>query len=424
VPSLRVAVRWGAAALGCVTFAACTNSATPTTSSAPATNSTSAPVTDDGTLVLGAVLPRGGVAPELGVSLRAAVKLAVTEINAAGGVMGKPVDLILRDEGDSAASSLLAVQELVQLGVDAIIGPTSSIDLLGTLGTSVDSGVLTCSPTASALSLDDFPDNGLLLRTVPSDSLQARALARVVEQSGSSSAVVVYLDDAYGRPFAEATEAAMRANGTNIAASVGFQSGADSIDAAVTAVAEANPQVVVVIADKSTGPAIISTIDGSLGQTTPTYVLNDAIRRPDASSVPFGRGLVERVTGVSPLAYPTSTDFLADLRTTESDATGLFAANAYDCTNLIALAAQASGSTNPFAIAANVPAISDGGLSCRDFAQCATVLDQGRNPDYDGPDGVVAIDANGNPSAAIFERFTFDANGRDVTTGLITIGPV
>lgn len=370
------------------------------------------------------MLPRGGVAPELGESLRAAVQLAVAEINDAGGVMGTPVDLILRDEGDSAASALLAVQELVQLGVDAIIGPTSSIDLLGTLGTAVNSGVLTCSPTASALSLDDFPDNGLLLRTVPSDSLQARALARVVEESGSSSAVVVYLDDAYGRPFAEATEAAMRANGTSITASVGFQSDADSIDAAVTAVRATDPEVVVVIADKSTGPAIISTIDDAPGQTSPTYVLNDAVRRPDASSVPFGRGLVERITGVSPLAYPVSSTFLTDLRRAEPDATGLFAANAYDCANLIALAAQASTSTNPFAIASNVPGVSDGGLSCRDFAQCSTVLAQGRNPDYDGPDGVVAIDANGNPSAATFERFTFDANGRDVTTGLLTVGPV
>ena len=374
--------------------------------------------------MLGAVLPRGGVAPELGASLRAAVDLAVSEINAAGGVLGQPVKLIVRDEGDSAASALVAVQELDQLGVDAIIGPASSVNLLTTLGASVSDGVLTCSPTASALSLDDFPDNGLLLRTVPSDSLQATAIARVVEQSGSASATLVYLDDAYGRPFAEATAAAMRANGTTVAASIGFKAGADSIEAAVSAVVTTSPQVVVVIADKSTGPAIISAIDDASGSTTPTYVVNDAIRRPDASAAPFGRGLIDRISGVSPLAYPVSNDFLSSLRTTDRDATGLFAANAYDCVNLIALAARASESTNSFAISANVPAISDGGFSCRDFAQCSAVLDQGRNPDYDGPDGAVAIDANGVPSAAIFERFTFDANGRDVTTGLLTVGPV
>ena len=50
--------------------------------------------------------PRGGVAPELGASLRAAVDLAVSEINAAGGVLGQPVKLIVRDEGDSAGSHM------------------------------------------------------------------------------------------------------------------------------------------------------------------------------------------------------------------------------------------------------------------------------------------------------------------------------
>ncbi len=404
---------------------ACTNDTAVTTSTSTASVvSDTVARADDGTLVLGAILPRGGVAPELGVSLRAAVDLAVGEINAAGGVLGQQVKLIVRDEGDNAASALLAEQELVQLGVDAIIGPTSSIDTLGTLSTAVEQRVLTCSPTASALALDDFPDNGLFIRTVPSDSLQARALARVVEESGSSSAAVVYLDDAYGRPLAEATEAAMRANGTVVATSVGFQSGADSIEAAVNDVADVAPPVVVVIADKSTGPAIISALDDALGSTAPTYVVNDAIRRPDASSVPFGRGLVERVVGVSPLAYSLSKDFLAALDELDPDATGLFAANAYDCVNLIALAAEAADSTNAFDIASNVPAVSDGGLSCRNFAQCSTVLAQGRNPDYDGPDGVVAIDANGNPSASIFERFTFDANGRDLTTGLLNVGPV
>ena len=96
-----------------------------------------------------------------------------------------------------------------------------------------------------------------------------------------------------------------------------FRSGADSIEAAVSAVVETSPQVVVVIADKSTGPAIISAIDDASGATTPTYVVNDAIRRPDASAAPFGRGLIDRISGVSPLAYPVSNDFLSSLRTTD-----------------------------------------------------------------------------------------------------------
>ena len=41
-----------------------------------------------------------------------------------------------------------------------------------------------------------------------------KAIASVVETSGSSTAVVVYLDDDFGRPFAEAAQAAITAQGT------------------------------------------------------------------------------------------------------------------------------------------------------------------------------------------------------------------
>ena len=41
----------------------------------------------------------------------------------------------------------------------------------------VGRGLVACSPTAAAMALDDFPDRGLFVRTIPSDSLQAAAIA-------------------------------------------------------------------------------------------------------------------------------------------------------------------------------------------------------------------------------------------------------
>ena len=61
--------------------------------------------------------------------------------------------------------------------VDAVVGPTSSLVALGALGDLMAADVLTCSPTASAQALDDYPDRDLFFRTVPSDSLQAAAIA-------------------------------------------------------------------------------------------------------------------------------------------------------------------------------------------------------------------------------------------------------
>ncbi len=402
-------------------LSACSDSAPVDTAddSIVATTTTVRP--DDGVLLVGAILPRDGVAAELGLSMSDALTLGIDEINAAGGVGGKPVRLIEREEGDNEATASLAMLELIQLGVDAIIGPTSSTNTLATLGTAVDAGVLTCSPTASALALDSFPDNGLFIRTIASDSLQAKALAALVESSGTTSAVVVYVDDNYGRPFAEAARLAVLAEGTSVTAMVGFTASEDSMATAVAAVVATQAEVVVVIADGTTGPEIISAIDDA-SDLSPTFVINDAIRRPATSAQPFGRSLIARIEGVSPLAYPTSESFMDSLRSINPAATGLFAQNGYDCLNAIAIAALSAESDQPAAIARQISVVTDQGTPCSNFAACAASLAAGRQIDYSGPGRDLTIGPDGEVLTAIFERFTFDADGRDVGDGFVTVG--
>ena len=410
-----------AALLATVLVAACSdsNDAAPAATD-PATSTTEGRV-DDGALVIGAVLPTVGPASEIGVSMTTALTVGVTEINQAGGVGGRPVRLVLREEGDNSATAVLAVQSLLQARVDAIIGPTSSLDLLATLGEAVDNGVLTCAPTASALALDSYPDNGLFFRTVPSDSLQASAMARLVETSGSSTAAVVYLDDAYGRPFAEATRSAITGEGTAVSAFVGFTAGDTSITEAVDEIVAARPDVIAVVADATTGPAIIAAIDAASNQSI-TFVVNDAVRRPAASAQPFDADLSSRVVGASPLAHANSVSFLEALTEEDPDSTGLFAHNAYDCLAIIALAAQAAGSGVPAEMALEIPAATSSGTRCFTYAECSTALAEGRNINYDGPGGNLAINPSGEMTSAVFERFTFDENSRDVSTGTLRIG--
>jgi len=375
---------------------------------------------DDGALVIGAILPRSGSAADLGSSSSDALAVGIAEINAAGGINGEPIRLITAEEGTNLATAELAVQSLAPR-VDAIIGPTSSLNTLGTLNGAVEAGVLTCSPTATALALDTFPDVGLFFRTIPSDSLQAAAIAKVVEASGSSRAVVVYLDDGYGRPFGEATEDAIAALGTDVAATIGFIANEESISSAVKEVLATEAEVVAVIADDVTGPAIINAIDAA-AQTRLSYVVNDAIRRPAPSAQPFSPGLARRVSGVAPVAYVNSPTFTQALLSINPNATGLYAHNAYDCLTIIALAAHAAGSNQPTDIAGEISSVTSSGSGCEMFNECDALLSDGRNINYNGPSGNLTIDVTGNVVAANFEKFRFDSSGRDVADGIVAIG--
>jgi branched-chain amino acid transport system substrate-binding protein len=396
------------------------DSATPATSTSQATTTTLARI-DDGILTIGVLNPQGSANADIGQAIRSAVRLAVSKINAAGGYGNQNVVLVDADEGVAGVGVDPAIATLLESRVDAIIGPASSINALAGLGEIVNAGVVACSPTASASLLDDFPDHNLFFRTIPSDSLQASAIAEAVDQTGATKATLAYIDDAYGQTFVAQVGAALTRRGIEQNLPVPYSSNNQSIETAAQSVALMSAGVVVVIGDATTGPVMLQAIDTASGNNRPLYVVNDAMRRPTASAEPMGGSLASRVRGVSPIAYSSDEQFLAQLGAAPGNSSP-YAANAFDCVNLIALAALAAKSTQPAMIASQIPAVSDSGTPCTSFADCATGIEAGSNINYDGPGGTLTIGANGDVSSAMFELFGFDSTGRDENKG--TIGPI
>lgn len=384
---------------------------------------TSAPVArvDDGILTIGVLTPQGSANADIGQAIGAAVELARRQINDAGGYGGKDIVLINADEGVAGVGIDPAIATLLEAQVDAIIGPASSINALAGLGEIIDAGVVACSPTASASLLDDFPDRNLFFRTIPSDSLQATAIAVAVERTGGSRAAIAYIDDAYGQSFVDSVEAALRSKGIEPTAAVPYSADNVSISKAAQQIAKTTVGVVVVIGDATSGPVMLAEIDRNETTVSPQYVVNDAMRRPTASAEPMGGSLARRVTGVSPVAYSTNQEFLAELGDTP-DNPSPYATNAFDCVNLIALAALATGSTQPADIAAQIPAVSSSGSPCMTFARCRDEIESGNNINYDGPDGSLTIGNDGELSEAVFDLFGFDPDtGKDYKKDIVRV---
>ncbi len=391
-------------------------------STSPTFSPTTVPIpkTDDGVLKIGVLIPQGSANADIGESIRSAVDLAVEKINAAGGFGGTGVEKVPADEGVAGVGIDPAIATLIGSNVDAIIGPASSTNALAGLGEIVNAGVVACSPTASASLLDGYPDRNLFFRTIPSDSLQALAIAEAVDRTGASRATVAYIDDAFGQSFVDSVTVALRQKGIDQSEAVPFSNDDQSIDAAASKVASIAAGVVVVIGDATSGPVMLAAIDSKEPTTLPVYVINDAMRRPTASAEPMGESLANRITGVSPVAYSTDPQFLAELGDTP-DNPSPYAANAFDCVNLIALAAMQAGSTQPTSIAAMIPGVSDSGSPCTSFAECKSDMAAGNNINYDGPGGTLTVDNQGELGAAMFQFFGFDASGRDFIKGAVRV---
>lgn len=403
-------------------LAGCSSGSTASTTTTHAAPTTTAPPVrpDDGVLKIGVLIPQGSANADIGEAIDHGVRLALDKINAAGGYGGQDVVLVPADEGAAAANVDPAITNLVDAGVDAIVGPASSLDALAGLHEIVEAGVVACSPTASASVLDNFPDHNLFFRTIPSDTLEAMAIAEAVDRTGASQAAVTYIDDDYGQTFVANVSKALRRKGIEQTAAIPYDPNNQSIASAAGRIAATGAGVVVVIGDATSGPVMLDAIDAAPGSTRPIYIVNDAMRRPTTSTEPFGGSLSSRVTGVSPPAFSSDEQFIAQLNAPPGD-NSPYAANAYDCVNLIALAALEASSTQPTSIAAQIPSVSDSGTPCNTFVACRTGIQSGSNINYDGPGGPVSLNSNGDVAAATYDEFGFDSTGRDYRKGTVSV---
>ena len=375
-----------------------------------------AQVTGDGQLVIGALLPLTDTL--LGEPMAAAVQTAVDRINAAGGVLGQRVRLVVTDEGSSTATATASIQTLLDSDVDAIIGPASSLVALSTLDELVAAGKVVCSPTASALALDDFPDSDLFFRTVPSDSLQARAIGAAADQTGAQRVTIVYVDDSYGRPFANAVEASLANEAIAVVGRIAFAADDDDLSDEAALLADSDTQVLILLANGEDGTRFLEALDDDDTSRLSKIVVNDALRNPAAPQRIQGLDdeLREKIIGLAPQADSGDVD-------APFDPPGLFAANAFDCANLIALAAVRADSDASRDIARQIAQVSVSGSACETFAECAETFQSELQIDYNGPTGVTdLLIRTGDPSRATFDRFTFDESGRDVLQSTVIVG--
>jgi branched-chain amino acid transport system substrate-binding protein len=395
-----------------VVASACTNddaAPRPAAEEVTVTTATATSIADDGVLTLGLLVPLDGEAAQLGTAVEVGVTLAVADINRAGGVLGEQVRLAVRDEGRTDSEARTAIGELEAAGVDAIIGPISSLVTLSVLDQIVGNGRVACSPTASALALDEFPDRGQFVRTVASDSLQAVAIAAEVERTGSTSATIVAVDDAFGRPFAAAVASELQRRGVDATNQLLFRSGVESISQAEQAVVESDQGTVVVIGDATDGPAMLRELSSAQADRDLTYVVNGH-QQGEALQALAIEGLAARVVGIRNASSGESRDFDRRFALAAPDVPSAFALNAYDCATLLSLAFEAGASRE--SLVSSMLTLSNGGSQCLDFADCAVSIRNGRNTDYDGPGGRLALNTGAVPSSAVFEVFRFDIEGQ------------
>lgn len=361
-------------------------------------------------LTLGTVLPETGPLAFIGESLVVAVELAVADINAAGG----QVTLNREDSATDRDVVTAAVDTHRGAGVHGVVGPAASSTTIAFVDAIAAAEVAGCSPTASADGLGVVGDDGYFFRTAPPQALINRALASLVAGDGARTAAILHGESTFDTNAVESFVAAFEAGGGQVVATETTTFDQTSFSEVVARVRAAGPDAVVVMGVAAGASVIREMVSVGYGPSeVMLYVSEDLGSASLAGEIGGGAGVAAGIRGVQTAAAPESaaTFFPDALAERAPGVTSTFAAHAYDCAIVFGLAALQAQSAEPADWIALVPGITRGGAVCTTYANCAALLDQGQDIDYDGASGPLDFIDAGEPSVGVFDVFEIAPDG-------------
>lgn len=297
-------------------------------------------------LKIGVVGPLSGPAAAYGLAQRNGVRLAVDQINAAGGINNRKLEAIFVDDANDKVKAAEAGRDLLyKNGVVALIGAITSDNTMNLqrLAEAARIPLLTCVSTNPFITRVNFAYS---FRTLADDMVQARELARHTVQGLSLRRVAILHDNnKYGSEGARTYQREARALGQEIVAYEGYNGGDTNFIAQLERIRSANPDGLLIWGlFQESGLALRQARE--LGITVPAFG-GDGMALPDFLSI-AGKAAEGTV-----LTFPfdpgrggeRARRFLEEYRKAYGTEADSFAAHGYDALGLIARAIATSDST-------------------------------------------------------------------------------
>ncbi len=196
------------------------------------------------TIKIGLITPKTGQVAQYGIAVENAVKLAIEEVNAAGGIGGKQVELKSYDNKADATESINVFNRLVENDkIVALVGPVISSTSLAVAPLAEEKQIPMISPTATNLAVT--PDYKYVFRACYTDPYQGGTVAKFASESlGAKTAAILYnAGDDYSAGLAEAFKQVFEAAGGTITNYEGYTADNKDFKSVLTTIKEKQPDV-------------------------------------------------------------------------------------------------------------------------------------------------------------------------------------
>ncbi|GAA5119106.1 ABC transporter substrate-binding protein [Alloalcanivorax gelatiniphagus] len=303
------------------------------------------------TVKIGLIQPLTGSVAYNGTADANGARLAVKQRNAAGGILGKQVELIIEDGQCSPANSVNAAEKLIQRDqVVALVGAfcssaTSAVmPVAGKYKTPFLTGV------SSEASLTE-KGNPYFFRSAETDALLGQAFSRlIVDNLGLKKVAYIGVNDDWGRGSAKAFEQELSSHGVETTLVEYFNHGATDFYTLLTKLRGSGADGVFVAAETQDGSTLVKQIK-QFGIDMDVFgvgswATSDFIKITGEAA----EGIYAAVPYVSNLPGERNQRFVEDYSAAYDHAPGKYAAAGYNSLNIMMDAIQRAGGTDADAI--------------------------------------------------------------------------
>jgi ABC-type branched-subunit amino acid transport system substrate-binding protein len=369
------------------------------------------------TIKIGGLFPLTGPLSPYGQEIVKGAQMAIDQINAAGGVLGKKLELVVKDTATAPDVGRDAAAKMIQLdGVVAIVGALASGVTLAVTSVTVPAQIPLISPSSTSPALTELEDNDYVFRTCPSDALQGIVQAQLAKNLGYKKVAIIYVNNAYGKGLANVFQKNFEGGERKVVASIPYEENKPSYRGEVEQALAGDPDAINLIGYPVDGNKIIieALEEGYEGK----FLFTDGMKGEGVSpgpacqeNAPCDEQYLNGSFGTAPGALEVAAratfekDYIAKF-----GPTGIpFRAEAYDAVIAIALAIQAAGEASGPAIQAKLREVANPPgeeFTYGQLKEALAALKAGKDINWQGVSGPITWDENGDVMEGAFEIWT------------------
>ncbi|MEA1894564.1 MAG: ABC transporter substrate-binding protein [Euryarchaeota archaeon] len=354
---------------------------------------------------IGTLLPLTGDLAAYGGPMEDGARLAIKDVNENGGVLGGNVTLVTTDSQTTGVAAVDAMNRLATIDkVPAVIGAAGSGVSLAVIDIAVNNHIVQISPSNTAPDFTTYPADGFYWRTVPSDALQGKAMAKLADESGYINVSTLVLNNPYGVGFEEVFKEEFEKLGGTVTNRVKYDPNGVTFDSEVDKVSASNPDAIVLVGYPDTGSIILKAAYEKGATDESDWLLSEGMRTDELAlkvgKTVEGNYIVANFTGTTPdprATGPAYGVFAADYEAEFGREPATFSSNTYDAAVIIALAIEKAKSADGTAIRDAIPAVANApGEEVSDIGTALALIRNGTEINYQGASGEITFDSVGD----------------------------